>query len=56
MTEQQILKKIERNDGYVWFNQEEQEVIKKALKKQVPASPSIEGDGYCPEGHLVYDT
>lgn len=56
MTEQKILKKIERNDGYVWFNQEEQEVIKKALEKQIPASPSIEGDGYCPEGNLVYDT
>jgi rubredoxin len=27
-----------------------------ALEKQIPTTPSIEGDGYCPEGHLVYDT
>ena len=27
-----------------------------ALEKQIPEIPSIEGDGYCPEGNLVYDT
>ena len=28
----------------------------KALEKQIPKKPDIEGDGYCPEGNLVYDT
>ena len=27
-----------------------------ALEKQIPQSPTLEGDGYCPEGNLVYDT
>jgi rubrerythrin len=27
-----------------------------SLEKQIPKTPNIEGDGYCPEGHLVYDT
>lgn len=32
------------------------EELREAREKQIPTTPSIEGDGYCPEGHLVYDT
>ena len=32
------------------------EELKEAKEKQIPKTPCIEGDGYCPEGHLVYDT
>lgn len=32
------------------------EVIMMALGKQVPKLPDIEGDGYDPEGNMVYDT
>lgn len=32
------------------------EELKKAKEKQIPKTPCIEGDGYCPEGNLVYDT
>lgn len=55
MTEQKILKKIERNDGYVWFNCEEQEVIKKALEKQVPYKPQEYEDRYyaCECGNIL---
>ena len=31
-------------------------VISEALGKQEPQRPDIEGDGYDPEGNLVYDT
>ena len=30
--------------------------ISEALEKQKPQQPDIEGDGYDPEGNLVYDT
>ena len=32
------------------------EELKEAREKQVAKSPTLEGDGYCPEGNLVYDT
>ena len=32
------------------------EELKEAREKQIPQSPTLEGDGYCPEGNLVYDT
>ena len=32
------------------------EELKEAREKQIPKTPCIEGDGYCPEGNLVYDT
>ena len=32
------------------------EELKEAMEKQIPKSPTIEGDGYCPDGNLVYDT
>lgn len=38
---------------------EQKEALKiaiKSLEKQIPKKPDIEGDGYCPEGNLVYDT
>lgn len=28
----------------------------KALEKQIPKKPTYEGDGYAPDGTLVYDT
>lgn len=28
----------------------------KAVEKQIPKKPNIEGDGYDPDGNLVYDT
>ena len=30
-------------------------MARKALKKQIPMKPNLEGDGYA-DGHLVYDT
>ena len=30
--------------------------VSEALEKQKPQQPDIEGDGYDPEGNLVYDT
>ena len=27
-----------------------------ALKMQIPQSPTIEGDGFDPEGNMIYDT
>ena len=32
------------------------EELKEAKEKQIPQTPTLEGDGYCPEGNLVYDT
>lgn len=32
------------------------EELKEAREKQIQKTPCIEGDGYCPEGNLVYDT
>ena len=32
------------------------EELKEAIEKQIPKKPNLEGDGYCPEGNLVYDT
>ena len=32
------------------------EELKEARENQVAKTPCIEGDGYCPEGNLVYDT
>ena len=32
------------------------EIIHKALEKQIPKKPTYEGDGYAPDGTLVYDT
>lgn len=34
---------------------EAMEMAVKALEKQIPKNPNIEGDGYA-DGHLVYDT
>ena len=34
---------------------EVREVAIKALEKQIPKKPDLEGDGYA-DGHLVYDT
>lgn len=35
---------------------EDMEIAIESMEKQIPQSPTLEGDGYCPEGHLVYDT
>lgn len=32
------------------------EMAIEALEKQIPKKPDIEGDGYDPDGNLVYDT
>ena len=32
------------------------EMAIQALKKQIPKKPTYEGDGYAPDGTLVYDT
>ena len=32
------------------------EIAIECMEKQIPKSPTLEGDGYCPEGNLVYDT
>lgn len=34
---------------------EDMEVAIKALEKQIPTKPTLEGDGYA-DGHLIYDT
>ncbi len=31
------------------------ELLADALRKQVPKKPELQGDGYDPEGNLVYD-
>ena len=33
-----------------------QKITVGALEKQIAKKPDLEGDGYCPEGNLVYDT
>lgn len=35
---------------------EDMEIAIECMEKQMPQIPSLEGDGYCPEGNLVYDT
>ena len=54
MTVQEALKECIQN---VDFETEELEnIVISALEKQIPQTPNLEGDGYCPEGNLVYDT
>ena len=54
MTVQEALKECIQN---VDFETEELEnIVISALEKQIAQSPTLEGDGYCPEGNIVYDT
>lgn len=60
MTPQEAIEKIKWtplmrcNDGCVLA--QALNLAIKALEKQIPKKPMLEGDGYCPEGNLVYDT
>lgn len=56
--EQILAYKELRNNGQAFFidNYEDADRIIEALEKQVPKKPDLEGDGYDPEGNLVYDT
>ena len=40
---------------YLYMNEALNEAIE-ALEKQIPKKPNLEGDGYDPDGNLVYDT
>lgn len=61
MTEREAIKRIKecRNtpnfQPYIYMNEALNMGIK-ALEKQIPKKPDIEGDGYGPDGNLVYDT
>lgn len=41
---------------YAKRNAELYSISIEALKKQLPEKPTLEGDGYAPEGTFVYDT
>ena len=49
-------KAIEYLEKHGYIADEVKDVCIEALVKQIPQSPTLEGDGYCPEGNLVYDT
>lgn len=49
------LKKNKPTSGF-YMLQESVDMAIKALEKQVAKKPSFEGDGYDPDGNLVYDT
>lgn len=58
MTEQQAIETIKYASA---FNQDNSpltialDMAIKAMEKQIPKKPDLEGDGYA-DGHLVYDT
>ena len=49
------IKKNKPTSGF-YMLQESVDMAIKALEKQVAKKPSFEGDGYDPDGNLVYDT
>lgn len=49
------IKKNKPPSGF-YMLQESVDMAIKALEKQVAKKPSFEGDGYDPDGNLVYDT
>lgn len=49
------IKKNKPTSGF-YILQESVDMAIKALEKQVAKKPSFEGDGYDPDGNLVYDT
>lgn len=53
MTVQEVIKYLEQH-GFI--ADEVKDMCIQALEKQIPKTPNLEGDGYCPEGNLVYDT
>lgn len=63
MTEQEAIKALELNGGLEINGNairvsrffEGLDMAIKALEKQIPKKPDLEGDGYA-DGHLVYDT
>lgn len=61
MTVQTAIDLLENLDGMIEDNHNNDydtafKIAKECMEKQIPQSPTLEGDGYCPEGHLVYDT
>ncbi len=58
MQEQEAIKRLELHKEWGWKAKTLEAIDKaiKALEKQIPTKPDLEGDGYDPEGNLVYDT
>lgn len=58
MTEKEAIEIIEKYKGLFPSARNEDKSLDmaiKALEKQIPKKPTLEGDGYA-DGHLVYDT
>lgn len=63
MTENEAIREARFNMSTIWLSDKAaKRVVKarnmaiKALEKQIPKKPTYEGDGYAPDGTLVYDT
>lgn len=57
MTESEAIKYLKCLAVYGYsLHQEAVEIAIKALEKQIPKKPTLEGDGYALGGGLVYDT
>lgn len=59
MTESEAIKEFQQNIDMPFGSNISREASKlaiQALEKQIPKKPDIEGDGYDPDGNLVYDT
>jgi hypothetical protein len=60
MTEQKVIETLEYirycNDYKACAESIALDMAIKAMEKQIPKKPDIEGDGYDPDGNLVYDT
>ncbi len=63
MTENEAIREVRFNMSTIGLSDKAaKRVVKarnmaiKALEKQIPKKPTYEGDGYAPDGTLVYDT
>lgn len=63
MTENEAIREVRFNMSTIGLSDkaakrvvEARNMAIKALEKQIPKKPTYEGDGYAPDGTLVYDT
>ena len=59
MTENEAIKEFQQNIDMQFgsnVSREASELAIQALEKQIAKKPAYEGDGYAPDGTLVYDT
>ena len=63
MTENETIREVRFNMSTIGLSDkaakrvvEARNMAIKALEKQIPKKPTYEGDGYAPDGTLVYDT